>query len=277
ARVAKIDYKVVRTPGQMPLYAFGLMDEHGQPVRWRFVPASDPSEQGAGLTPISDAGALLLVYRDLGTAAGDGSAVQIGDKTIVADPWPEISAPPYFVAFRGSLAEGLGVGAFAPGKESWRVGKLPAALEAGAEWELANQNGAQRTLKILSVKGDELTIEASGAEGASTPIVLVERKTATGLALASVTVGKGRESMAISFKPELDFAGASNNSKSESNFQIDEDGKKRLVEGKVSVELRDGVSHLVWEPQSPGWAKSHKLETSLAMSPDGYQVTAEYH
>ncbi|HYL97446.1 MAG TPA: hypothetical protein VEZ90_00715, partial [Blastocatellia bacterium] len=58
ARASKIDFKTVRTPGEQPLYAFGFLDEHNQPVRWRFVPASDPSERGAGLTPIPGGQAL---------------------------------------------------------------------------------------------------------------------------------------------------------------------------------------------------------------------------
>gem|GEM_PF-5496141 len=43
---------------------------------------------------LPDVPGLRLVYRSLGSLAGEGTAVQIGDKVIEAEAWPEVSNPP---------------------------------------------------------------------------------------------------------------------------------------------------------------------------------------
>ena len=89
-------------------FGVGFRDKHGQPVIWRFIPAnSRPSERGCGPHLVGTMPGLHLRFSARGTAAGAGTAVQIGTKVHEAEPWPQISAPPYFVAYRGSYVHGM--------------------------------------------------------------------------------------------------------------------------------------------------------------------------
>ncbi|HEU4387708.1 MAG TPA: hypothetical protein VFV34_07925, partial [Blastocatellia bacterium] len=132
ARLAKIDFRIVERVGQQPIYGFGFADETGQAIRWRFIPTSAATRRGAGIGSGHIGRGLNWIYRNLGTAAGEGTAVQVGEKVSEAEHWPEISAPPYFVAYRGFYQVGAGMGGLLLGTESWRVTSKPKELREGA-------------------------------------------------------------------------------------------------------------------------------------------------
>lgn len=264
ARLTKIDYRATNNFGQAPAHEFSFTDERGQAVRWRFTLAAPVSERGAGLTQQEEGAGLILIYRELGTAAGEGTAVQIGDKVSEAEPWTEISAPPYFVAYRGAYSDGIGIGALLPGEESWRVTAPPKDLNEGAEWTLVDDRGRTRRLRITAKRGDELTIQETGQS-----LALQARKTATGFALRSITSASRSKTMRISFTPELDLAAGS---AAPVNFQIDQNGRNKIAHGSVSVEKRGNAASLRWLFKAPDWAKSRVLNSTVTMNNNGYKV-----
>jgi hypothetical protein len=95
ALLTRIDYRSVNKFGQLPAHEFGLTDERGKPVRWLFTLAAPASERGAGMSAQEGGSGWLLVYRDSGSAAGKGTAVQIGGRVSEAEAWEEISSPPF--------------------------------------------------------------------------------------------------------------------------------------------------------------------------------------
>ncbi|HEY6331969.1 MAG TPA: hypothetical protein VI756_21755 [Blastocatellia bacterium] len=282
AYLTRIDFRAVKNSGQRTMYAFGFADIKGQPVIWRFIPASEPTEQGAGLTPQDAPRGLRVLYRDIGTLAGQGSAVQIAGKVSEAAAWPEVSSPPYFVAYRGALVTGMHMALLLPGTQSWKVVKSPTALQEGAEWEFKSDLGLDRQFKISEVMGDELTIIQTNRTGplAGDLRLTVARNSAegrTGFALESMSIVDGKHSMKIDFKPGLPLpaAGASGDAKSESAFQIDEDGHRKVIEGKILIESAASGLHYSWKPSAPAWAKKQGYNASLSLDPDGYKITVE--
>jgi hypothetical protein len=267
ARLTKIDYRATNNFGQAPAHEFSFTDERGQAVRWRFTLAAPVSERGAGLTPQEGGAGLMLIYRELGTAAGEGTAAQIGAKVCEAEPWTEISAPPYFVAYRGAYSDGIGIGALLPGQESWRVTEPPKDLKEGAQWTLVDDRGRTRRLRIAAIRGDELTIQEP--EGSLT---LQARKTANGFALRSITGASRSKTMRISFTPEIDLAAGSG---APVNFQIDQNGHNKIAHGSVSVEKRGNAASLRWIFKAPDWAKSRVLTSTVTVSDNGYKVETQ--
>jgi hypothetical protein len=270
ARLVKIDFRDTKSGLEKPMIALGFPDEKGQPIRWRFVLASEPSERGSGVSPQSAASpGLDATYRDKSTAAGDGTAIQIGGKVSEAEPWPQISSPPYFVAFRGSYIDGMRAGSLLAGSERWRVEKAPAELMEGSEWTLASDNGRSRRLRITAVHGDEFTFsQVTKDPGSPSSLTMVARKKGDAFAVRSVFVGEGQDGMRISFNPELDL----NSAGSESSFQIDEAGHDKVVGGKIQLSANGNVLQLKWQPEFPGWAKGHQLNGVVTVTADGYQV-----
>ena len=273
AHVTAIDYKVVQTVGQQPTYGFGFRDNRGQPIVWRFIPASNPSKLGAGLTPLPEVPGLRLEFRDLGTAAGAGTAVQIGDKVSEAAPWPEISTPPYFIAYHGSYTEGRHIGALHARAENWRVVSAPEDLKEGAEWRLLNESGVERKMRVTARKGDELTISEFG-EGDSVILTLEARAVPQGFALRSIFLTNNSHGMRITFNPELNLSPEklASTTSNDVAFQIDQGESKKVVQGNVVSERLGNLISLRWVPKTPDWTKSRMLNMKIKLESAGYSI-----
>jgi hypothetical protein len=266
-----IDYKEEKGVEQEVRFGFGFRDKLGQPVLWRFIPAnSRPSERGAGLQPLGAMPGLQLRFSTRGTAAGAGTAVQIGSKVHEAEPWPQISAPPYFVAYRGSYAHGMDLSALLLGKEQWRVVKAPAELSEGAEWTLISDLGRERHLQITQRRGDEITISEKPAPGVDAATVnLNALVTPQGLALRSVALNNRANAMRITFSPDLNLTA---NAPAESAYQLDLGTHEKVSQGSVSVERKENVINVRWQPKSPDWAKSRSFSSTINLTADGYSI-----
>src|SRR5262249_40679781 len=264
ARLTKIDYRATNDFGQAPAHEFSFTDERGQVVRWRFTLAAPVSERGAGLTPQEEGAGLLLIYRELGTAGGEGTKAQIGEKASGAETWTGNSPPPYLLAYRGAYSVGTGTRSLLARRESWRVIATPKDLSEGAQWTLADDRGRTRQLRMTAVRGDELTIQETGLS-----LALQARKTATGFSLRSITLTSRSKTMRVSFTPELDLAAGS---AAPVNFQIDQNGHNKVAHGSVTVEKSGAAASLRWLFKAPDWAKSRVLNSTVTMSDNGYKV-----
>ncbi len=100
-------------------YMLRFNTEKGTPVVWQFVLGTDVSEQGSGVSPVP-APIPILMYREQGGLAGEGTALQVGGVTSTADVWKEIAQPPYFVPYRGALSTGVHILTFVPGDVTWK-------------------------------------------------------------------------------------------------------------------------------------------------------------
>lgn len=280
AHLAAIDYKVVPGESGRQTYGIAFRDRQGQAVRWRFIPASEPSERGAGLTPLAAAPGLRLEYRDLGTLAGEGAAVQVGDQVFEAAPWPERSAPPYFTAYRGSITLGRHIGVLASGTQRWRITAAPDELRVGAEWRLANEHGRERRLQVTARRGDEVTIkEVSSNEAGARGVVpsaleFAVRATADGWAWRSIRLINDAHEMRISFNPELSISRPGAAGGAEVTWQVDQGNHQKIAHGVVRVESQPDGVRLRWQPKAPDWARAKAFETVLKNDAAGYVLEA---
>lgn len=269
ARAAKIDFKVANNVGHQPTYGFAFADERGTAIRWRFIPAAAASAMGKGLSPQSDAAGLRFRYRESATTAGAGTAVQIDDKASEAEPWPEVSSPPYFIAYRGSYVEGIHLGALLVGSRTWRVTSAPSELIKGGKWTLAGAGNQTREMSITDVKGDELTINETSEWGS---VDLTARATLRGLAVRSIVVTSAGHNMRFRFKPDLELG--DERDRAEVAFQIDEGDHEKVSQGTVTVDRRKDSVLMKWQPKSPDWAKSRSLTTTITFESLGYVIEA---
>ena len=276
AYFAKIDYRVIKNIGSPATYGFAFVTERGQAIRWRFIPAAEPSERGAGLTEQFSGAGLQLRYREAGTTAGAGTAVQIGERVSEAEPWPEVSSPPYFIAHRGFYIENMHVCLLQPGSEKWRVTAGPPELNEGAKWTLADEKGQTRVFQIASRKGDELTIVEAVPQKGDDPAVTIKARIAPrGLALREVLVSHDNQQMRMTFKPELALSQLVSGGKpGEVAFQIDLGKHEKVAVGSITAEARAGAVVLKWQAKSPDWAKAHPVSATIGIDAAGYSIEA---
>lgn len=272
AYLTKIDYKTSQAVDQQPNHGFGFLDKHKQPVLFRVIPASRPSERGRELIPSAWADGLRLEYRNLATAAGAGTAIQIGDKVIEAQPWKEISNPPYFVAYRGTVAIGRHLGTLLPGTTKWRVTKQPENLDKGAEWVMLDEKGHTRILRISSKNQNELVIdEVPPKSGKNSLVRLIAHQTQNGYNLRTVEIKSRQQDMQITFQPELPLQ-AVTSAEFEGRFMINQGEHKNVATGKIVSRHTDGKLSLKWQPDSPSWARSRTLESVIDFEQNGYSI-----
>ena len=161
AHKAAIAYEAADTEnvGSISTVRFTMAD--GKPLEWRFVQGSDISEQGSGLNPFPDSKIPIFAYREQSAVAGEGTALKIGDTVSTASVWTEISHPPYFVAYRGAETQSAHTLVFLPGQQTWSITSAPAALTPGAAWELDEEHGNHRSIRIDKVDGTHVTVTST--------------------------------------------------------------------------------------------------------------------
>lgn len=156
--LAKLQFDRPETTGKDATYTLRAVLPDNTPVQWRFVQGSELMEVAGGITPLPQIPVPVFAYREQGAIAGDGSAIAIGKQVSAAEPWTEISKPPYFVAYRGAYSVNAHTIVFTAGKASWKIDSAPDALKAGATWKLSDGNGRTITLTAVKVDGDKATI-----------------------------------------------------------------------------------------------------------------------
>ncbi|MFP5226687.1 MAG: hypothetical protein ACLGXA_03600 [Acidobacteriota bacterium] len=223
-------------------YMFRFNTEKGTPVVWQFVLGTDVSEQGSGLSPVP-APIPILMYREQGGLAGQGTALQIGGVTSTADVWKEIAQPPYFVPYRGALSTGVHVLAFSPGDTAWKsvAGQLTSA--AGRTLSLATA-AADATLTDQSLG---VTESIAGSPGSITRVTF---------APAGV---KGNHSVSLQFSPALAPG-------SRSSFEVVAGKKTKIAAGSVEESAGPAVTD-AWSFTSPDAVKNLTAKATASLQP----------
>jgi len=231
-------------------YLLRFADHAGQPVSWQFIQGSDISERGGGSSP-AGLEPPVLMYRELGAVAGEGTALKIGNAVSAADVWTEISHPPFFVAYHGALSQNVDIAVFAGTGQQWTTTSAPKTLAADAEWKLKAQDGVGRTLHVQAVAGDHATI-VDKDDHFPGRTVTIEAALTNGAwsidklhyAAASEDANQG---LTISFAPAAS-AGAT-----PSKFEVMAARKTRIASGTVHGDAEQ--PRVAWEFKDPQWLK----------------------
>lgn len=229
-------------PAQGAQYMLRFNTEKGTPVVWQFVLGTDVSEQGSGLSPVPGP-VPVLMYREQGGLAGEGTALQIGGVTSTADVWKEIAQPPYFVPYRGALSTGVHILTFAPGDTTWKSSAGSLTDTRGRSLALAGA-ADDTTLTDKSLGTSE---SIAGNAGSISRVTFVP----TGV--------KGNHSLSLQFSPVL----APN---SRSSFDIVAGKKTKIAAGSVQESAGPSVTDS-WSFTSPDSVKNLTARATAAFQP----------
>jgi hypothetical protein len=223
-------------PAKDAQYLLRFVAEDNVPVSWQFVQGTDMSDQGSGMTPV-DAPIPILLYREQGALAGQGSAIKIGSVTSTAEVWSQFAQPPYFVPYHGAISTGVHVLSFAPGTSAW-------------ETKADTLNGPLGVSLALQRGDGDLTM-SSAKLGVSMVYI---GESAAGISRVSFGPlhAKREDTISLVFKTPF-RAGAT------SEFDIEAGKKTKLAAGEVQAtrDDRGGVS-ATWVMHSPDSLKDKK-------------------
>ncbi len=257
AFLTRMQYDPPAEPAKGAQYGLRFNTEKGVPVQWQFVQGTDVSEQGSGVTPV-EAPFPILLYREQGALAGEGTALKIGDVTSTADVWKEYAQPPFFVPYHGVVTQGAHILSIAPSANTWTGGQ-PATLTEGAAWKLASATGTTYSAHADSVKASASTVILAD-EAAGTAMTLDAQQTPAGWAISRVRLGptgaKIDHTLSLTFLPAL-APGA------ESRFDIVAGKKTKLASGSVQT----GAGTEKWTMTAPDWAKGKSAAATVTAGP----------
>jgi hypothetical protein len=235
-------------PANGAQYQLRFNTEKGTPVVWQFVLGTDVSEQGSGLSPVP-APIPILMYREQGGLAGQGTALQIGGVTSTADVWKEIAQPPYFVPYRGALSIGVHILTFAPTDTAWKSTADSLTDAHGRSLALTTAAGVTTmTDKALAVSASyNFAPSGSAASGAVTRVTFAPNGV------------KGNHTVALEFTPALAPG-------SQSSFDVIIGKKTKIAAGSVQASAGPTVTES-WTFTTPDALKNLSAKATASLQP----------
>lgn len=230
-------------PSNGAQYLLRFNTERGTPVVWQFVLGTDVTEQGAGVSPFAAGPISVLVDREQGGLAGQGTALEMGKVTSTADLWKEIAQPPYFVPYRGAFSVDVHVLTFAPSSASWKSDGD--SLTDGQGDKLA-----------MAKEGDTVVL-TNPAVGTTAAYTLSAR--AITRVVFSPAGGKRDHGLTLQFSPALAASG-------QSSFEVIA-GKKTKIAGGTVDSATSGTGE-IWSFSSPNELHGHAVHATAAVSPE---------
>ncbi len=268
ALVTRIQFDQPEAPGKGAQYGVRFNTEKGVPVVWQFVQGTDISEQGSGVSPV-DAPFPVLVYREQGALAAEGTALKVGAVTSTAEMWKELAQPPYFVPYHAALSQGVHILSMSPHASTW-VDAQP-ALTAGAAWKLTSAAGT-----VLNAHAD-----AAGGAGATVSLTDAQRGVMTldaqggagGWTVNRVRFGpagaKADHTLSLAFTPAMAPG-------SDSRFELVAGRKTKLASGSVHTAVgEDGRTTETWTMVTGGGGKSKSAIASTGLEAGTAAITAK--
>lgn len=260
AYLAKMQLDRPANPGSGATYLLRFVDHAGQPVSWQFIQGSDMSERGGGSSP-AGVDPPVLVYRQQGAVAGEGTALKIGNAVSVADLWTEISHPPYFVAYHGAMSQNVAVAVFTGNKQQWTIISSPKTLSAGATWKLTSADGIQRTFEVQAVSGDHATILDRDGHYPGTTVTIEATLSKDGWSFDKLHYAASTEDanqgLTISFVPGVSRMATA------SKFDVVAGRKTRVASGMVHADTEQ--ARVGWNFKDPQWLRDR---TAWVASPE---------
>jgi hypothetical protein len=227
-------------PAQGAQYMLRFNTEKGTPVVWQFVLGTDVTEQGSGLSPVP-APIPIVMYREQGGLAGEGTALQVGGVTSTADVWKEIAQPPYFVPYRGALSTGVHILTFAPVEVSWKLDGPSLTDSRGRSLSVATNAGA------LAMTDSALGFTASYSLDSGS----ISRVT------FAPTGVKGSHTFTLQFSPALSPG-------SQSSFDVIAGKKTKVASGSVQESQGPALTDS-WSFSSPDAMKGLSAKASATL------------
>jgi hypothetical protein len=220
-------------------YLLRFNTEKGVPVVWQFVEGTDESDQGSGLSPV-DAKIPVLLYREQGALAGEGTAIQIGGVTSTAEVWKEFAQPPYFIPYHGAISTGVHILSFIPGETAWK--------QSGSQLT----DAASDTMAIADMAETNTTI--------ATEIGYTEANGSVSRVSFGPAGAKRDHTLSLVFMPALAPGAAA-------RFDVIAGKKTKIATGNVQMTAAPGGASERWAMDSPDTLKGKTAEASVTVQP----------
>ena len=188
-----------------------------------------------------------------------------------ASVWTEISQPPYFVAYRGAESLHAHTLVFLPGQVTWKTTSGPQTVSVGARWELDDEHGNHRTIRIDRLEGAHFTATCTDRLTPSVETVLEGTHDGDAWSFDRVRYAPVREGEKHFLA--LQFAAALSATVDNGTVALLA-GKKTLAAGKVASTGAGGNRTTTLNFSSPAWMAGKTMREESATTDAGVTMTA---
>jgi hypothetical protein len=261
--------------GEIPRFYFGLDALEG-PITWQFCASGEPDPQyGSGLVnnvtenAHNPKGGLLFFYLPESTTSDACTVLDMGDSKYPAAPWPEVSVPPYFVAYRAVYSRNIDLGYFyASDRTRIRVNSAPSELTRGAMWSVTLEGASDgiardANLEVLDVRDKSVTL----TDGTMTYVTTLEKGELT---TTDIQANDGVKSMNVHFASPVPDLRNLDDKKHEVAFTMATESATDLSSGVLSIQRVNGGISVGFLPQNPEFLQAASLMTAIQLTEDGY-------
>lgn len=273
-KLVEIDYGPT-DDGQIPRFYFALDAIEG-PITWEFCASGEPDPKyGSGLinnvteNAHNPKGGLLFFHLPESTTSDACTVLDMGESKHPAAPWPEVSVPPFFVAYHAVYSRNIDLGYFyASDRTQIHVNSEPSELIRGARWSLTaegpSEDGARETtLEVADVRDDSVTL----TEGATTYATTLAHGELT---TTDIKVNDGAQSMSVHFSSPVPDVRNLDDENHEVAFTLSTQSVSNLSSGVLSLQRVNGELHVGFLPQRPEFLQSASLAMAIQLTGDGY-------
>ncbi len=273
-KLVNIDY-VPPNAGEVPRFSFALDALEG-PITWQFCASGEPDPQyGSGLinnvteNAHNPKGGLLFFYLPESTTSDICTVLDMGDAKYPAAPWPEVSVPPYFVAYQAVYSRNIDLGYFyASDRTRIRVNSEPSELTRGAVWSVTlegTSDGVTRdaSLEVSDVRDERVTL----TDGTMTYVTALENGDLT---TTDIMANDGAKSLSVHFASPVPDLRNLDDEKHNVVFTMATESVTELSSGVLSMQRVDGELRVGFLPQNPEFLQAASLTTAIQLTDDGY-------
>lgn len=275
SHLADITYTKSET-GDNTTFQFRMETGDG-PLAWSFTSSGAPApEYGAKLVNSAESAhdlksGFLVFYLSESAVSGPSTQLTLGDEIYPADPWPEISVPPYFEAYRGAYSRDVHDGYFnASPRTSVRFDEQVGEICAGRHWTKHYSAGEAEGDAVTNVQVREMDGRHAVLQDGDRSLLELEQSGGE-LLTRSQSVFDGDARMRIDFVPSLPDLRYMRQGTQMSSFELSFNGIDSVVTGEMTVTKKQGKCTLLFAPSAPDWTQSMRLKTSIEFTDVGYE------
>jgi hypothetical protein len=255
-----IQFAVSTQTDSILTYHFGLHDNSGQKIIWRFAVSPKTTKVQAGFLIRANKSDFVMMGLDERAAAMPGTTLIIGNAHYPVTSTRESTGVQEEPADSGTFyGTGLTVAEIMPGAELWFVDSLPDTLKVDEKWILHTSGGEKRVLTIESVRDDRVVIDQVDQDRSS-HVRLDVHRLHDNLLLSSISVMHQSHDFRVSFTPELPFPAPGLNDATKVNFVVSEDSQKDIAHGNLLARRRFDEENIDWKFDAPDWARARSKE-----------------
>jgi hypothetical protein len=258
AYITPIAFTAFRAEDSSPTFAIHFQDRFGNEILWKFAAGEIVPHASPEVIVRTDNSGIGFLYAPRRAPSADGTALKIGDREYLPESTLSDDAPAAFYATDMTRSQIL------PGTNLWAVERAPADIVQTARWNVDGDCGRLRTLTVTELSATEASIEQFDLNDPDAPQVIlnVVRVNDT-YELRSLSLKSHFNALWIFFGPLLPLPAHEVDDKTIVTFTVAENEQANIASGKLEVQRAVDAEHVLWQFETPSFARELTLETGV--------------